>query len=380
MLSLIREKHGDNVALYCDDGLAAFNATPQEVEKTKKCLCKIFRDNGLKITVEATLGKVNFLDVTLDLLKSSFAHYTKPNNTTVYVHAQSNHPPSIIKNIPPPPSINKRLSELSSNEAEFNNAKPPYQEALKNSGYDHELKYLQENEKHGKKSRKRNIVWYNPPFSSNVQTNVGKSFIKIVRQCFPASHPLRKIFNTNTLKLSYSCLPNVGNIIDGHNKKTRESNSKKEMQEHQLKTCNCRKANQCPLNGKCLTKSVIYKASVTTRDGNEEARTYIGFTKNEFKERFNGHKHSFSNKSKRQNTELSKHIWELKDQQKDFNIEWEIPCEAKSYDNRSKRCQLYTMEKFYIIYKSELGTLNKRNELASGCRHKAAFLYKNCKF
>ena len=103
MLSLIREKHGDNVALYCDDGLGAFNATPQEVEKTKKCLCKIFRDNGLKITVEATLGKVNFLDVTLDLLKSSFAHYTKPNNTTVYAHAQSNHPPSIIKNIPPPP-------------------------------------------------------------------------------------------------------------------------------------------------------------------------------------------------------------------------------------------------------------------------------------
>ena len=220
---------------------------------------------------------------------------------------------------------------------EFNNAKPPYQEALKNSGYDHELKYLQENEKLGKKSRKRNIVRYNPPFSSNVQTNLGKSFLKIVRQCFPTSHPLRKIFNTNTLKLSYSCLPNVGNNKKKP-QKTRESNSKKEMQEHQPKTCNCRKTNQCPLNGKCLTKSVIYKASVTTHDGNEEARTYIGLTKNEFKERFNGHKHSFSNKNKRQNTELSKHIWELKDQQKDFNIEWEILCEAKSYDNRSKRC------------------------------------------
>ena len=114
MLSLIREKHGDNVGLYRDAGLGAFNATPQEVEKTKKSLCKIFRDNGLKITVEANLGKVNFLDVTLDLLKSSFAPYTKPNNTTVYVHAQSNHPPSIIKKTSPPLAINKRLSELSS--------------------------------------------------------------------------------------------------------------------------------------------------------------------------------------------------------------------------------------------------------------------------
>ena len=212
------------------------------------------------------------------------------------------------------------------------------------------------------------------PHSLHTYIYILHIYMKIVRQCFPTSHLLR---NTNTLKLSHSCLPNVGNIIDGHNKKTRKSNSKKEMQEHQLKTCNCRKANQCPLNGECLTKSVIYKASMTMRDSNEEARTYIGLTKNEFKERFNWHKHTFSNKSKRQNTELNKHIWELKDQQKDFNIEWEILCEAKSYDNRLKRCQLCTMEKFYIICKSELGILNKRNKLTSGCRHKVAFLYRD---
>ena len=36
MLSLIREKHGDNVGLYRDDGLRAFNTTPQEVEKDQK--------------------------------------------------------------------------------------------------------------------------------------------------------------------------------------------------------------------------------------------------------------------------------------------------------------------------------------------------------
>ena len=48
-------------------------------------------------------------------------------------------PPNIIKNIPI--AINKRLSELSNNEEVFNNAKKSYQEALKNSGYEHELKY-----------------------------------------------------------------------------------------------------------------------------------------------------------------------------------------------------------------------------------------------
>ena len=139
ILSIIKAKHGDNIGLYRDDGLGAFRATPQQVERIKKSLCKIFRDNGLAITVEANLAVVNYLDVTLDLTRGSFAPYTKPNNNTVYVHAQSNHPPSIIKNIPP--AINKRLSELSSNEAEFNKAKQPYQEALIDSGYNYELRY-----------------------------------------------------------------------------------------------------------------------------------------------------------------------------------------------------------------------------------------------
>ena len=69
-------------------------------------------------------------------------------------------------------------------------------------------------------SRQRNIIWYNPLFPQNVQTNVGKSFLRTVKRSFPPGHPLHKIFNQNTLKLSYSCMPNVRNIIDNHNKKT----------------------------------------------------------------------------------------------------------------------------------------------------------------
>ena len=67
ILSLLTEKYGRNIGLYRDDGLAAFNEKPHEIEKIKKELCKIFRDNELKITVEANKTKVNFLDVTLDL-------------------------------------------------------------------------------------------------------------------------------------------------------------------------------------------------------------------------------------------------------------------------------------------------------------------------
>ena len=68
------------------------------------------------------------------------------------------------------------------------------------------------------RNRKRNIIWYNPPFSKNVSTNIGQTFLNIIDDEFPAGHPLHKIFNRNTVKISYSCMPNIKQIIDGHNK------------------------------------------------------------------------------------------------------------------------------------------------------------------
>ena len=159
-------------------------------------------------------------------------------------------------------------------------------------------------------SRQRNIIWYNPLFPQNVQTNVGKSFLRTVKRSFPPGHPLHKIFNQNTLKLSYSCMPNVRNIIDNHNKKNQQNakTDDTEQREKLTKSCNCRKPAECPINGNCLQKSVIYQATVTNKsDGSKE--TYIGLTKNEFKERFNRHKSTFKNVSKRYSTQLSKHVW-----------------------------------------------------------------------
>ena len=222
------------------------------------------------------------------------------------------------------------------------NAKPPYQEALRKSGYQHELKYEQVSQKkEARKNRPRNIIWYNPPFSSNVKTNIGKAFIQIIKQSFPPGHPLRKIYNTNTLKLSYSCMPNVKNVIDGHNKKIRDESKKNKEQESQEKTCYCRKPADCPLNGQCLMKSVIYQATVTTED-DDSKETYMGLTKNIFKERFNGRKTTFRHSNKRNNTELSKYAWKLKEQERPYNIKWAIIRRAKAYDNKSKRCQLCT--------------------------------------
>ena len=54
-----------------------------------------------------------------------------------------------------------------------------------------------------KRTRKRKVIWFNPPFSLNVSTQIGAEFLKIVDQSFPKSNHLNKIFNRNTLKISY---------------------------------------------------------------------------------------------------------------------------------------------------------------------------------
>ena len=35
---------------------------------------------------------------------------------------------------------------------------------------------------------KRQIIWFNPPFSANVKTNVGKIFMRLVDKHFPCHH------------------------------------------------------------------------------------------------------------------------------------------------------------------------------------------------
>ena len=70
-----------------------------------------------------------------------------------------------------------------------------------------------------KKKRKRNIIWFNPPNSKCVKTNIRRIFIKLISKHFPRNRKFVKIFNKNTIKLSYSCMPNTRSKINGDNKK-----------------------------------------------------------------------------------------------------------------------------------------------------------------
>ena len=171
--------------------------------------------------------------------------------------------------------------------------------------------------------------------------------------------------NRNTLKVSYSCMPNMQSIIQADNRK--KLDKKTETSER----CNCRRKDNCPVNGQCQKTNVIYQAVVKC-DGTSES--YVGLTSNSFKTRYNKHKNTFNDIRQKFSTELSKHIWTLKCQNRDYEIKWNILCRAQPYSNATKRCNLCITEKYYIICRPELATLNKRSELISKCRHQAKFL------
>ena len=116
--------------LYRDDGLIYIeDANCPLINKIEKALHRIFKSNHLKISLEQKGHTVDFLDVTL----GTDGSYKKPNGTTKYVNKASNHPPSILKNIPK--SIQKRLNTISSSEDEFGGAKDEYQNTLEDAGY-----------------------------------------------------------------------------------------------------------------------------------------------------------------------------------------------------------------------------------------------------
>ena len=61
-----------------------------------------------------------------------------------------------------------------------------YQEALKKSGYNHQLTYQKSinNKNKDTNRRKRKIIWFNPPRSKNVSTKVGNQFLKLINEHF----------------------------------------------------------------------------------------------------------------------------------------------------------------------------------------------------
>ena len=88
-----------------------------------------------------------------------------------------------------------------------------------------------------------------------------------------------------------------------------------------IKECSCHQKPECQLDKKCLSGHLVYNTSVDRLDTNE-IKHYYGTCKKKFKECYNNNTTSFRNKNKEKSTELSKYIWELKDNNIQNNLKW----------------------------------------------------------
>ena len=136
-------------------------------------------------------------------------------------------------------------------------------------------------------------------------------------------------------------MPNVQQILKGHDKSVLANSAQPTPDQAGEGACNCRKKEQCPLEGNFLSKGIVYQAQLTS---GRQTETYVGLTATESNSRFRNHQVSFNNETHKNDSELSKHIWQLKGNEQRFTIEWKIQAKAKPFSNLTKRCNLCTTE------------------------------------
>ena len=105
------------------------------------------------------------------------------------------------------------------------------------------------------KNRKRTIIWFNSPYSANVVTKVVKHILFLLDKNFPPRNKFYKIFNGNTVSITYSCMSNKKTIINLHIHKVTNPKTIPKG-----RTCNCVDKVKYLLNQNCLVNNIISKA------------------------------------------------------------------------------------------------------------------------
>ena len=124
----------------------------------------------------------------------------------------------------------------------------------------------------------------------------------------------------------------------------------------------------------CLTSNIVYEAQISTNT-NKEHKKYLCTAETSFKERYGNGKRDFKHKKYMKFTELSKYIWNLKNQGITPIVEWRIVKKVNSEVSPSY-CKLCLTENFFIIKSlDDCNFFNKRSELVSNCRHQKMSCY-----
>ena len=163
-------------------------------------------------------------------------------------------------------------------------------------------------------------------------------------------------------------------IINNHNKRILKSSqhidyTADNTSTKDTKTCSCQRGNTCLRNGNCLQSLLIYQATITHKD-NGTTETYIGLTENDFKTRNRTHTTSFWHSKHRNSTELSKHIWTLKENNIDhfiygtsFHQDHPTTVQAKDATSASKK-------NYFSSTNLKYHRLINVTELVSLCHHR----------
>ena len=201
-----------------------------------------------------------------------------------------------------------------------------------------------------------------------MKTNLGKEFLKLMKRHFPKRHKISKIFNKNTVKLSYSCCRNISSKISSNNQRIINP-----PPTHY--SCNCRNRSNCLPDNKCLTPRFVYRAIVSAI--HKPDKKYFGISETPFKDRYNNHTRDFRHKEYVNSTELSKYIWKLKDEGETPSITWNI-MSVVNCRPRGGVWRLCLTEKLWLLkHVNDVNLLNKKSEFISKYRHENKLLIKS---
>ena len=121
----------------------------------------------------------------------------------------------------------------------------------------------------------------------------------------------------------------------------------------------------------------MYQAKVSHENTTIPDEFYVGMTSTTFKERLGNHNKSFNHEEYEKETALSKYIWKLKRQNVKFSLTWRVLDRAQPFNPVRGICPLCTLEKYYIIYKPSLATINQHEEIFKPCMHREKQLLDN---
>ena len=205
--------------------------------------------------MECNKTTVDYLDITLNLLDWTYKGYQKPEYRLFYVHKVFNHPPNTIKQITN--TIEIRLSNHLSNLIVF-----AMQQKIK--------------KRHSKNQYLQKLL----------------IFLLIFKVSTSPKITMFTVFSTEMTSQLAIAAPKhtMKSIITNHNKTILDKN-----QTLYKKNFNCINKNTCPLNEECQVDNIIYQASEIP-----------------FKKQFAKHKKSFSNEQYKNETKVSKEVWNIK--------------------------------------------------------------------